>query len=502
MSDCSSRWNESLEHLVSSMRLITGDHVSCTIDDCKGQTLVLHPPAHQRVSIVAERSFRFGFLPANLPDVLLSLNIRHNSISVTWVKQDLHTIGFKFLEKGDWFRFFMIVLSNIIIATEPLNTGIHMQLLLYSLLIIISLDSLVISARGTSRSHSHDRIVLFEERSIIESPPSNSETFRSIAQSDGGIRININDTLNSGKKYLITQLISLDASGVEIIRIFILTVLDEFFSLCSIEVVFWIKLVPSFSSPVLVGDHHSVADHHSLEVDLGSQLHVDVGIDESRGEVRDIHSTVRFASNPEIVILEVIKSFEPSFDGEHIIWGCSAFIIDITFILVHWESDSRRWLNEKQICIVIPGVWVEMICEEFWTWEEHVWPHLLGEAQQTGTARSAIKPKHNIIIVFVDFVHCGDKEIVCVDERLFLEGEETTEHPELACEVNIPLQLFDFVVECLLAPGCLGDEEKRCEKKQLCNLFSHLYIISITQQVLHNNWIYYVQFLDNVKHIL
>lgn len=113
-----------------------------------------------------------------------------------------------------------------------------MQLLLYSLLIIISLDSLVISARGTSRSHSHDRIVLFEERSIIESPPSNSETFRSIAQSDGGIRININDTLNSGKKYLITQLISLDASGVEIIRIFILTVLDEFFSLCSIEVVF------------------------------------------------------------------------------------------------------------------------------------------------------------------------------------------------------------------------------------------------------------------------
>lgn len=60
-----------------------------------------------------------------------------------------------------------------------------------------------------------------------------------------------------------------------------------------------VEFVTGLASPVFVSYHHSIADHHPLESDLGSP-HL-VGIDEGTGKIGNIHPTIGLSSDPEVV---------------------------------------------------------------------------------------------------------------------------------------------------------------------------------------------------------
>lgn len=132
--------------------------------------------------------------------------------------------------------------------------------------------------------------------------------------------------------YLIGDLISSDAGRICGIGIVVLTVFNQVINFSSIEVVFGVKFIPGQSSPVSVGYHHSVPDHHTFKSDF--RFPALVGIDQGTGKIRNIHSTIGFSGYPEIIADQLWESGEPSFDGCCVVAGSSAFVVDIGLVLV------------------------------------------------------------------------------------------------------------------------------------------------------------------------
>lgn len=110
---------------------------------------------------------------------------------------------------------------------------------------------------------------------------------------------------------------------------------------------FRVEFITCFSSPKFTSHHDAVADHHALE--FNGLVHSLDGVEEIAGEVRDIHAAVRLASDPEIVGQELRESNIERFDRCGAIACCSAFVINIAWVIVDRESDSGWCLEEEQV---------------------------------------------------------------------------------------------------------------------------------------------------------
>lgn len=84
---------------------------------------------------------------------------------------------------------------------------------------------------------------------------------------------------------------------------------------------------------MLIRYHNSVADHDSFESNL--RIPTLIGIDEGAGEVGNIHSTVGFSCDPEIVAYQFGEPCEPGLHSCRVVIGRSAFVVDISSVLVN-----------------------------------------------------------------------------------------------------------------------------------------------------------------------
>lgn len=93
--------------------------------------------------------------------------------------------------------------------------------------------------------------------------------------------------------YLVGELVALDARRVVNVRVIVVAIFDQVIYLCSVMIVLRVKFITGLSTPVLVGHHHAIPDHYSLEVYLciSYSCHL-VCIDECTRKVRNVHTAV------------------------------------------------------------------------------------------------------------------------------------------------------------------------------------------------------------------
>lgn len=116
--------------------------------------------------------------------------------------------------------------------------------------------------------------------------------------------------------------------------------------------------VPCLSAPVAFGHHHSVSNQKSFEFE---SLIGDDGIDvleDLAGEEGNVHSAVRLAGNPEVIVAELWEFLEPKSDRFEVVLGCLGIAVGVGGIIVDRKSNAWRALEEKHVGVVVPREWI------------------------------------------------------------------------------------------------------------------------------------------------
>lgn len=126
-------------------------------------------------------------------------------------------------------------------------------------------------------------------------------------------------------------MVAFDTAWIGVIGWVVCAVTDQVVNFRSIEIMLGVKLITSFSSPMSASKHNPVSNHYALEVDGGVVFFpfVGIGIYKIAREVRNVHSAVGFASDPEAVRKEFGELLVPGLQCFNTVRGSAAFVIDI-----------------------------------------------------------------------------------------------------------------------------------------------------------------------------
>lgn len=127
------------------MRFIRWNHVTSSIDYVECQSIVLCYPALQTSSWVLDYSLRFDLRPSDSFNVLLTLNIRHLCVNITWINKNLNASSFETFKQVDSRQIFSVRLTNCVTARGPLQRT-NIKLLLHILVIEICWNACLIWA--------------------------------------------------------------------------------------------------------------------------------------------------------------------------------------------------------------------------------------------------------------------------------------------------------------------------------------------------------------------
>ncbi len=103
--------------------------------------------------------------------------------------------------------------------------------------------------------------------------------------------------------------------------------------------------------------HHTVAHHKALKVNGGCSVEV-VSINHN-SQVRDVLSRIRLTSDEEGTLLVFRELLEEIKHSIQVIDGSVGVTVVIAFIGVIGVSHACRGLDEEQVRLVVPGVFVE-----------------------------------------------------------------------------------------------------------------------------------------------
>lgn len=152
---------------------------------------------------------------------------------------------------------------------------------------------------------------------------------------------------------------------------------DEGLDLWAEEVVPAEEGVAGLPPPVQFGEHDPVADEHSLEVEFAGGEHVVDVVEHLLGQLRDVHTAVGLARDPEAVGSELREDLEPLPDGDEVVGGGAGVVELVVLVLVDGKSYSGRTLQKQQVGLVVPGEGVDRLRELVTALPDQVWPDLL-----------------------------------------------------------------------------------------------------------------------------
>lgn len=102
-------------------------------------------------------------------------------------------------------------------------------------------------------------------------------------------------------------------------------------------------------------NHHTVSNKYTLELQ-GLAVNNLVNVSENFiGKLGDIHTTVRFSRDPEVISCKFWEFLEPLGNGSQIVLGSTCVTIVVGWVLVDGKSDTWWTLQKEHVSVIIPG---------------------------------------------------------------------------------------------------------------------------------------------------
>ena len=131
--------------------------------------------------------------------------------------------------------------------------------------------------------------------------------------------------------------------------------------------------VPCLSAPVALGHHHAVTNQKSLKL---QSLIRDDGVDVLEhfiGKEGNVHSAVRLARDPEVIVTELWEFLEPQGDGFEVVFGSLGIAVSVGGIIVDRKSNAWWAFKEEHVGVIVPGEGVLGGCELICALVENMW---------------------------------------------------------------------------------------------------------------------------------